>query len=41
MNLNELTIKQAHDGLKAGDFTSVELTQACLGQIKKRNKKDK
>ena len=38
MNLNELTIKQCHDGLKAGDFTSVELTKACLKQIKKRNK---
>jgi aspartyl-tRNA(Asn)/glutamyl-tRNA(Gln) amidotransferase subunit A len=38
MNLNELTIKQAHDGLKKGDFTSVELTEACLKQIKKRNK---
>lgn len=39
MDLNELTIKQAYDGLKAGDFTSVELTKACLKQIKKRNKK--
>ena len=39
MHLNTLTIQQCHDGLKKGDFTSVELTQACLGQIKKRNKK--
>ncbi len=39
MHLNELTIKECHDGLKKGDFTSVELTQACLAQIKKRNKK--
>ncbi|MBU2542818.1 Asp-tRNA(Asn)/Glu-tRNA(Gln) amidotransferase subunit GatA, partial [Patescibacteria group bacterium] len=39
MNLNELNIIEAHDGLKKGDFTSVELTQACLKQIKKRNKK--
>ncbi len=39
MNLNEITIKQAHDGLKAGAFTSVDLTEACLKQIKKRNKK--
>lgn len=38
MNLNELTIKQAYEGLKKGDFTSVELTEACLKQIKKRNK---
>lgn len=38
MNLNELTIEQAYEGLKKGDFTSVELTEACLKQIKKRNK---
>jgi len=38
MNLNELTIKQCYEGLKNGDFTSVELTKACLKQIKKRNK---
>jgi aspartyl-tRNA(Asn)/glutamyl-tRNA(Gln) amidotransferase subunit A len=38
MNINELTIKECYDGLKKGDFTSVELTQACLAQIKKRNK---
>lgn len=37
MKLNELTIKQAHDGLRKGDFTSVELTKACLARIKKRN----
>ena len=36
--LNELTIQQAYEGLKKGDFTSVELTEACLKQIKKRNK---
>ncbi len=35
--LNKLTIKEAHDGLKKGEFTSVELTKACLAQIKKRN----
>ncbi|HAT03890.1 MAG TPA: Asp-tRNA(Asn)/Glu-tRNA(Gln) amidotransferase GatCAB subunit A [Candidatus Magasanikbacteria bacterium] len=38
MNINELTIKQAYDGLKKGDFSSVELTKACLARIKKRNK---
>lgn len=37
MKLNELTIRQAHDGLKNGDFTSVDLTQACLSKIKERN----
>lgn len=36
--LNKLTIKQAYDGLKKGEFTSVDLTKACLAQIKKRNK---
>ncbi|MFH1286823.1 MAG: Asp-tRNA(Asn)/Glu-tRNA(Gln) amidotransferase subunit GatA [Candidatus Magasanikbacteria bacterium] len=36
--LHTLTIRKAHDGLKNGDFTSLELTKACLGQIKKRNK---
>ena len=37
MNLNELTIKQAHEGLLAGDFTSEELTKSCLDQIEKLN----
>lgn len=37
MNLNELTIKQAHEGLKKKEFTSVELTKACLAQTNKRN----
>jgi aspartyl-tRNA(Asn)/glutamyl-tRNA(Gln) amidotransferase subunit A len=37
MNLNELTIKLARKGLDAGDFTSVELTQACLDRIAARN----
>ena len=38
MNLNELTIKQAQDGLKKKKFSSVELTQACLDRIKERNR---
>lgn len=38
MKLNEITIKQAYDGLKKGDFSSIKLTKACLKQIKKRNK---
>jgi len=41
MNLNELTIKQAHEGLKKKDFSSVELTKACLSQIKKIDDKIK
>lgn len=39
MQLNELTIKSARAGLDSKKFTAVELTQACLDRIKKRNKK--
>ena len=35
MDLTALTIKQAHEGLKKGDFTSVDLTKAYLEKIKK------
>jgi aspartyl-tRNA(Asn)/glutamyl-tRNA(Gln) amidotransferase subunit A len=38
MDLTNLTIKQAHQGLKNGDFTSVDLTKAYLERIKKENK---
>ncbi len=38
MNLNELTIKEAQEGLRSQKFTAVELTQACLDRIKERNK---
>jgi len=38
MDLTKLTIKQAHDGLKKKDFTSVDLTKAYLSEIKKSNK---
>lgn len=38
MNLNELTIEKAAEGLRKKDFTSVELTQVCLGRIVERNK---
>ena len=37
MDLNQLTIKQAQEGLKNKKFSSVELTKACLEQIKKHN----
>jgi aspartyl-tRNA(Asn)/glutamyl-tRNA(Gln) amidotransferase subunit A len=37
MNLNQLTIKNAKEGLKAKKFSSVEITKACLEQIKKHN----
>jgi len=36
-NLNQLTLKRAKQGLKNKEFSSVELTKACLGQIKKHN----
>lgn len=38
MNINELTIKEAQEGLTSKKFSSVELTTACLNQIKKHNK---
>ncbi len=38
MDLTTLTIKQAHQGLKNGDFTSVDLTKAYLKKIKDLNK---
>ena len=41
MNLNELTIKEAHEGLKEKKFSSVDLTKACLEQIKKTDEKIK
>jgi len=37
MKLDKLTIKQANQGLKKKDFSSVELTEAVLSRIKKRN----
>lgn len=37
--LNQLTIKEAQEGLKKKKFSSVELTKACLQQIKKHDKK--
>lgn len=38
MNLNELTITKALEGLKNKQFSSVELVKACLEQIGKHNK---
>lgn len=37
LNLNELTITQAYEGLKHKDFSSFDLTRACLNRIKERN----
>ena len=39
MKLNQLTIKQAQEGLRNRKFSSVEITKACLEQIKKHDKK--
>lgn len=39
MHLNELTLIQAIDGLSKKQFSSVELTQSCLDQIKKTDDK--
>lgn len=40
-SLNQLTINQALQGLQAKKFSSVELTKACLGQVKKIDSKIK
>jgi aspartyl-tRNA(Asn)/glutamyl-tRNA(Gln) amidotransferase subunit A len=38
IDLNKLTITTAHQHLNKGDFTAVELTQAYLDEITKKNK---
>lgn len=38
MKLNHLSIKQAKQGLKEKQFSSVDLLNACFEEIKKRNK---
>jgi aspartyl-tRNA(Asn)/glutamyl-tRNA(Gln) amidotransferase subunit A len=40
-DLTKLTIWEANEGLKCGDFTSVELTQAFLDRIKEKDKEIK
>ncbi|MBX4200365.1 Asp-tRNA(Asn)/Glu-tRNA(Gln) amidotransferase subunit GatA [Candidatus Parcubacteria bacterium] len=37
IDLSKLTIKSAREGLKKGDFTSRELTEACIDKIKKED----
>lgn len=37
MNLNQLTIKEIQDGLQSGEFSSEEVTTACLNQIKTKD----
>lgn len=39
MSLNEMTIATAAEGLRRREFSSVDLTRACLDRIEKRNKK--
>jgi aspartyl-tRNA(Asn)/glutamyl-tRNA(Gln) amidotransferase subunit A len=41
MQLNQLTIKEAHEGLVKKEFSSVDLAEACLEQVKKVEKKIK
>ena len=41
MKLNQLTIKQAQEGLTKKKFSSLELTKACLNRIKQVDKKIK
>ena len=38
MDLNELTIREAHEGLIKKDFSSEELVRACLAQIKDKDR---
>jgi len=38
IDLKNLTIQKAHESLKKGDFTAVELTQAYLDEIASKNK---
>jgi len=39
MKLNELTISQAHDGLAKKEFSSEDLTKACLARIEEVDEK--
>lgn len=39
MKLNELTIAEAKEGLRNKDFSSVEITKACLDRIKSTDEK--
>ena len=41
INLENLTIRKAHQGLKSGEFTSVELTKAFLERIEEKDKEIK
>ena len=36
-DLNKLSIASARDGLRKGDFTSLELTDSCLSAIEGAN----
>ncbi len=40
-DLTKLTLKQAHDGLKKGEFSSLELTQAFFKKIEEKDKEIK
>ena len=38
IDITNLTIKKAHESLKRGDFTAVELTRSYLNEIAAKNK---
>ena len=38
MNLNQLTLEKAAEGLRKGEFSSVDLTQSCLDRIQEKEK---
>ncbi len=40
-DLTKLTLKEAHEGLKKGEFSSLDLTQAFLKKIKEKDKEIK
>ena len=37
-NVNDLTIKKAQDGLKSGEFTSLDLVESYIKEIESKNK---
>ena len=37
IDLNNLTIKKAHEAMKAGQYTAVDLANAYLSEIKNKN----
>jgi Asp-tRNA(Asn)/Glu-tRNA(Gln) amidotransferase A subunit family amidase len=38
IDLKSLTIKKAHEAMKSGEYTAVDLANAYLSEIKNKNK---